>query len=253
MSLCLLVMAYRVHPIYPLIVAANRDEFFRRPTAAADFWSDRPDVLAGRDFEQGGTWMGVTRSGRFAALTNVRDPKSNRPTAKSRGLIVSDFLTREDAPAAFVEDLVEGCHQYNGFNVIVADHDNLAYFNSATAQSEDLSPGIYGLSNHRLDTPWPKVIRSKAALEHALRKDGAALETDLLAMLRDRARATDSTLPDTGIGLDKERWLSPVFITGQDYGTRCSTVLMRGASRTLFIEDSFDSKGHVTETRRFTL
>ncbi|MEO5862388.1 MAG: NRDE family protein [Burkholderiales bacterium] len=253
MSLCLLVMAYRVHPIYPLIVAANRDEFFRRPTAAADFWSDRPDVLAGRDLEQGGTWMGVTRSGRFAALTNVRDPKSNRPTAKSRGLIVSDFLTREDAPAAFVEDLVEGCHQYNGFNVIVADHDNLAYFNSATAQSEDLSPGIYGLSNHRLDTPWPKVIRSKAALEHALRKDGAELETDLLAMLRDRARATDSTLPDTGIGLDKERWLSPVFITGQDYGTRCSTVLMRGASRTLFIEDSFDSKGHVTETRRFTL
>ncbi len=251
--MCLLVMAYRVHPIYPLIVAANRDEFFRRPTAAADFWSDRPDVLAGRDFEQGGTWMGVTRSGRFAALTNVRDPKSNRPTAKSRGLIVSDFLTREDAPAAFVEDLVEGCHQYNGFNVIVADHDNLAYFNSATAQSEDLSPGIYGLSNHRLDTPWPKVIRSKAALEHALRKDGAELETDLLAMLRDRARATDSTLPDTGIGLDKERWLSPVFITGQDYGTRCSTVLMRGASRTLFIEDSFDSKGHVTETRRFTL
>ncbi|MEO7321730.1 MAG: NRDE family protein [Burkholderiales bacterium] len=246
-------MAYRVHPIYPLIVAANRDEFFRRPTAAADFWSDRPDVLAGRDLEQGGTWMGVTRSGRFAALTNVRDPKSNRPTAKSRGLIVSDFLTREDAPAAFVEDLVEGCHQYNGFNVIVADHDNLAYFNSATAQSEDLSPGIYGLSNHRLDTPWPKVIRSKAALEHALRKDGAELETDLLAMLRDRARATDSTLPDTGIGLDKERWLSPVFITGQDYGTRCSTVLMRGASRTLFIEDSFDSKGHVTETRRFTL
>ncbi len=251
--MCLLVMAYRVHPIYPLIVAANRDEFFRRPTAAADFWSDRPDVLAGRDLEQGGTWMGLTRNGRFAALTNVRDPKSNRPTAKSRGLIVSDFLTREDAPATFVEDLVEGCHQYNGFNVIVADHDNLAYFNSATAQSEDLSPGIYGLSNHRLDTPWPKVIRSKAALEHALRKDGAELETDLLAMLRDRARATDSTLPDTGVGLDKERWLSPVFITGQDYGTRCSTVLMRGASRTLFIEDSFDSKGHVTETRRFTL
>lgn len=251
--MCLLVMAYRVHPIYQLIVAANRDEFFRRPTAAADFWSDRPDVLAGRDLEQGGTWMGVTRAGRFAALTNVRDPKSNRPTAKSRGLIVSDFLTRDDAPASVLDDLRKSDSQYNGFNLIVADHDNLCYFNSVTAQSEGLSPGIYGISNHRLDTPWPKVTRSKASLEQALNQEGKELEIDLFAMLSDRARATDSALPDTGVGLAKERWLSPVFISGEDYGTRCSTLLMVSASQTQFVERSFDSKGQVTETRRFTL
>ncbi len=251
--MCLLVVAYRVHPIYQLIVAANRDEFFCRPTAAADFWSDRPDVLAGRDLKQGGTWLGVTRTGRFAALTNVRDPTSIRTAAKSRGLIVSDFLTGNDAPAMFVEDLKERSHQYNGFNVIVADHDNLSYFNSVTANSENLSPGIYGLSNHRLDTPWPKVVRSKASLEQALNKEGHELEIELFAMLSDRARATDATLPDTGVGLDKERWLSPVFITGQDYGTRCSTVLMVGTSQTLFVERSFDGAGNATETGRFTL
>lgn len=251
--MCLLVMAYRVHPVYPLVVAANRDEFFRRPTAAADFWSDRPDLLAGRDLEQGGTWMGVTRSRRFAALTNVRNPKAIQPAAKSRGLIVSDFLLGNTTAATFVDDLKERGQHYNGFNVIVADADNLAYFNSVTLDSRTLSPGIYGLSNHRLDTPWPKITWSKAALERALSKDGQALEADLFALLMDRVRADDAALPDTGVGLDKERWLSPVFISGQEYGTRCSTVLMVGANQTLFVERSFDSTGNVTQTRRFSL
>ncbi len=251
--MCLIVLAYQCHPEFPLIVAANRDEFFLRPTAAADFWSDRTDLLAGRDLQQGGTWMGVTRAGRFAALTNVRDPKSIQPAAKSRGLIVSDFLMGDDAPATFVNDLEKRGQHYNGFNVIVADADNLAYFNSATADSRTLSPGIYGLSNHRLDTPWPKITRSKAALERALSKNGQALEADLFALLLDRARADDAALPDTGVGLDKERWLSPVFISGQEYGTRCSTVLLIGASQTLFVERSFDGAGNVTKTRRFSL
>ena len=246
-------MACRVHPIYQLIVAANRDEFFRRPTAAADFWSDNPDVLAGRDLEQGGTWMGVTRAGRFAALTNVRDPKSFQPSAKSRGLIVSEFLTGNVAPTPFLDELKESCSQYNGFNLIVGDRGRLCYFNSVTAQSEVLSPGIYGLSNHRLDTPWPKVTRSKAAVEAALGKHGEEMEADLFALLSDRARADDATLPDTGVGLDKERWLSPVFISGQDYGTRCSTVMMASASQTLFVERSFNDSGETTETGRFTL
>ncbi len=251
--MCLLVMAYRVHPIYQFIVAANRDEFFRRPTAAADFWNDNPDVLAGRDLEQGGTWMGVTRAGRFAALTNVRDPKSLRPAAKSRGLIVSDFLLENIAPTAFLDELKESSSQYNGFNLIVGDGDEFCYFNSVTAQSEALSPGIYGLSNHRLDTPWPKVTHSKASVETALGKHGETLEADLFAVLSNRARADDAMLPDTGVGLEKERWLSPVFISGQEYGTRCSTVLMIGASQTLFVERTFNNGGETTETGRFTL
>jgi uncharacterized protein with NRDE domain len=250
---CLLVMAYRVHPIYQLIVAANRDEFFRRATAAVGFWNDNPDVLAGRDLEQGGTWMGVTRTGRFAALTNVRDPNSLRLSAKSRGLIVSDFLMGNIAPAPFLDQLKESGGQYNGFNLIVGDRDELSYFNSVTAQAEALSPGIYGLSNDRLDTPWPKVTRTKAALETALSKHGERLEADLFAMLSDRARAEDTALPDTGVGLDKERWLSPMFITGQEYGTRCSTVLMIGASQTLLVERSFNDSGETTGARRFTL
>ena len=251
--MCLIVLAYRCHPEFPLIVAANRDEFFQRPTAAADFWPDHPQVLAGRDLEQNGTWMGVSKSGRFAALTNVRAPKSIQPAAKSRGLIVSDFLMGDIAPATFVDDLKERGQHYNGFNVIVAAADNLAYFNSVTLDSRTLSPGIYGLSNHRLDTPWPKITRSKAALERALSKDEQGLETDLFALLLDRERADDAALPDTGVGLDKERWLSPMFISGQEYGTRASTVLMVGASQTLFVERSFDSTGDVTQTRRFSL
>jgi uncharacterized protein with NRDE domain len=250
---CLLVMAYRVHPIYQLIVAANRDEFFRRATAAAGFWRDSPDVLAGRDLEQGGTWMGVTRTGRFAALTNVRDPKAIRSSATSRGLIVSDFLTSNAAPAPFLDELKVSGSQYNGFNLIVGDGDGLHYFNSVTVHSEALSPGIYGLSNDRLDTPWPKVTRSKAALETALGKHGEQLEADLFAVLSNRARADDAVLPDTGVGLEKERWLSPVFISGMDYGTRCSTVMMARANQTQFAERSFNGNGEAIETRRFTL
>ena len=251
--MCLLVLAYQCHPEFPLIVAANRDEFFQRPTAAADFWADHPDVLAGRDLEQSGTWMGVNRNGRFAALTNVRDPKSVQPAAKSRGLIVSDFLMGDIAPATFVDDLKAHGQQYNGFNVIIADAYNLAYFNSATVDSRTLSPGIYGLSNHRLDTPWPKITRSKAALERALSKEGQELEIELFALLADRARADDAALPDTGVGLDKERWLSPVFVSGEEYGTRCSTVVIAGASQTVFVERSFDKVGNAIETRRFTV
>ena len=197
--------------------------------------------------------MGVNRNGRFAALTNVRDPKSIQAAAKSRGLIVSDFLMGDIAPAAFVDDLKERGQHYNGFNVIVADANKLAYFNSVTLDSRTLTPGIYGLSNHLLDTPWPKITLSKAALERALSKDEQGLEADLFALLLDRERADDALLPDTGVGLDKERWLSPVFISGQEYGTRASTVLMVGARQTLFVERSFDSTGDVTQTRRFSL
>lgn len=251
--MCLLAMAYCVHSNYPLIVAANRDEFFQRPSAAADFWSDHSDVLAGRDLQQGGTWMGVTRTGRFAALTNVRDPRAMRPTARSRGLIVAQFLLGNDAANRYLEELRPHADDYNGFNLLAGDADSLYFFNSRAERAEPLRPGIYGLSNHTLDTPWPKVTRAKASLEKALNHDEQELEAALFELLADRAHPDDDALPDTGVGLEKERWLSPVFIAAENYGTRCSTVLLAGSSATIFVERSFDNLGEVTQTRRFVL
>lgn len=224
--MCLLLMAYRCHPEFPLIVAANRDEFFNRPTAAAAYWADHPDVLAGRDLEQGGTWMGVNKNGRFAALTNVRDPSALRSRAKSRGHLVSKFLTGYDTPTNFLETLASESDDYNGFNLIVGANDELAYFGSVTKKAAPILPGVYGLSNDQLDTPWPKVVRAKTKLKSALRGNSEALEQRLLSLLSDDSLANDDELPDTGVGLEKERWLSPIFIRTQNYGTRCSTLLL---------------------------
>lgn len=224
--MCLLVMAYQCHPEFPLIVAANRDEFFSRPTAAADYWTDHPNVLAGRDLEQGGTWMGVNKNGRFAALTNVRDPSSFRSSAKSRGHIVSRFLTGSDTPTDFLDNLASEADDYNGFNLIVRSNNQLTYFGSATKKTVPIAPGIYGLSNDQLDTPWPKVVRAKKNLESTLRESSDMLEKRLFALLRDDTLASDGELPDTGVGLEKERWLSPIFIRAENYGTRCSTLLL---------------------------
>jgi uncharacterized protein with NRDE domain len=244
-------MAYAVHAKYKLIVAANRDEFFLRPTAAAEFWQEQPGLLAGRDLQQGGTWMGITRSRRFAALTNVRDPHAMGSDVMSRGLIVAQYLLGEDAPNKFLDDLQVRTHAYNGFNLLAGDADNLYFFNSASAQLTPLQPGIYGLSNDTLDTPWPKVARAKSAMEKALSNDEQNLEGELFELLADRALAADHSLPDTGIGLEKERWLSAVFINAENYGTRSSTVLLAGTAESLFVERSFNNTGVATQTRRF--
>jgi uncharacterized protein with NRDE domain len=249
--MCLLVLAYRCHPEFPLIVAANRDEFFRRPTASADFWDDHSEILAGRDLEQGGTWMGINKTGRFAALTNVRDPRAFRPGAKSRGLIVSNFLTCKKTPAEFLMQLANECDDYNGFNLILGDKNLLFYFNSVTKKTIALAPGIHGLSNDQLDTPWPKVIHAKAGLEQSLSKPSAQLEAALLALLHDNTKAADSELPDTGVGIEKERWLSPIFIRTKEYGTRCSTLLLsRRDGEIQYIERTFDTESDAVSLRR---
>ncbi len=223
--MCLLVMAFQCHPEFPLIVAANRDEFFYRPTAAVKYWADHPTVLAGRDLEQGGTWMGVRKDGRFAALTNVRDPSAFRSNAKSRGHIVSGFLTGSDTPSDFLENLAHESDDYNGFNLILGSSDKLRYFSSATKKAIPIAPGVYGLSNDQLDTPWPKVVSAKKKLESALRENSDLLEKRLFALLSDDTLASDGELPDTGVGLEKERRLSPIFIRAENYGTRSSTLL----------------------------
>ncbi|MCX7149392.1 MAG: NRDE family protein [Rhodocyclales bacterium] len=220
--MCLILVAWRVHPAYPLVVAANRDEFFVRPTAPATFWKDAPQVLAGRDLDAGGTWMGVTRTGRFAALTNFRDPAQNRSGAPSRGALVADFLVGDDAPRAYLERIAVRGRQCNGYNLLVSDGETLWWSSNMGGEACQLQAGVYGVSNHLLDTPWPKVGAGKTALAQALGRlpDDRAL----FALLEDDGMHPDEHLPQTGIPLDWERLLSSAFVKSPDYGTRGSTV-----------------------------
>jgi len=205
------------------VVAANRDEWRERPALAARWWPDDPDLLAGRDQQAGGTWMGITRGGRFAAVTNFRDPSDKRSTARSRGTLVTEFLFGSDTPARFLANLSPRAHEYNGFNIIVGDGASLFYYGSREGVPRAIEPGVHGLSNHVLDEPWPKVVRGRVAMELALAEHdpGAAL----FRMLSDRDPAEDEELPDTGVGRQWERRLSPPLIAGDDYGTRASTVM----------------------------
>jgi len=249
--MCLILLAWQVHPDYPLVVAANRDEFFARRTAAADFWDDAPDVLAGRDLEAGGTWLGMARDGRFAALTNYRDPSRNMPDAPSRGELVSRFLAGRESPQAYLELLESSASRYNGFNLVFGDLGEMRYFSNCGEREQALSPGVYGLSNHLLDTPWPKVARGKSALSVALQ--ALPDQAPLFALLEDDRIAPDEALPRTGVSLEWERLLSAAFIRSCDYGTRSATVLLRGVDdRVRFSEQAFMPGGIPGERRTFS-
>ncbi|HJV24113.1 MAG TPA: NRDE family protein [Aromatoleum sp.] len=221
--MCLIVVGWHAHPDYPLVVAANRDEYLARPAVPAHWWTDAPDLLAGRDLEAGGTWMGLTREGRFAALTNYRDPSQRRPGAPSRGNLVRDCLASSAETAASLQAVAEISSQYAGFNLLVSDGKALGIHESMSGAVRLLEPGIYGLSNHLLDTPWPKVRLARECFGAALAQlpDEAAF----LALLRDDSPAEDHHLPETGVSREWERWLSPAFIRAPGYGTRCSTLI----------------------------
>ncbi|RTL57900.1 MAG: NRDE family protein [Rhodocyclaceae bacterium] len=228
--MCLILLAWQAHPEFPLVVAANRDEFHNRPTAVADYWQDRPDILAGRDLVAGGTWMGMTLTGRFAALTNYRDPAQMRPDAPSRGPLVSDFLTGNAAPQDYLQGLALSGGGYNGFNLLVADRQELFWYSNMGGEPRRLAPGIYGLSNELLDTPWPKVEAAKSDLSRAL--EALPDDAPLFRLLRDDRTYPDDALPRTGVSLELERMLSAAFITSdnRNYGTRSSTVLIQDRS-----------------------
>ena len=230
--MCLILLAWQAHPEFPLVVAANRDEFFARPTVSGQFWNDSPNILAGRDLSAGGTWMGVTRNGRFAALTNFRDLEHHRAEALSRGRLVSDFLSGKTTPVDFLNDVAQRASAYNDFNLIcgtLQGHDyDLWYFSNRSEAANvprQLTPGIYGLSNHLLDTPWPKVVQKKSELTAAL--SALPQEALLFDLLRDERIHEDERLPRTGVSLEWERILSAAFVRSQDYGTRSSTVLLQ--------------------------
>lgn len=234
--MCLILWSWRQHPDYPLILAANRDEFYARPTAPADFWPEAPQVLAGRDLVGGGTWLGVTREGRWAAVTNYRDPSDPARGGPSRGALVRDYLTEALAPEAYLREVADRAAAYAGFNLLAGSREELWYFGSREGIVRRLSPGLYGLSNGLLDAPWPKVARGRAALAEALARPGEPEPETLLALLSDPSRPPDHHLPDTGVGLEWERVLSARFIASPTYGTRSSTVLLLGSGRLIFIE-----------------
>jgi uncharacterized protein with NRDE domain len=245
--MCLIVLAWEASPKARLAVAANRDEFFPRAAAPASWWVDAPRVLAGRDLSAGGTWLGVTRTGRFAALTNFRDASvPKRDGAPSRGALVADFLRGEALAADYVAAVRLRAGLYQGFNLLVSDGAELWSFSNVEGAPVLLGAGVYGLSNHFLETPWPKVTAARTRLEKALAEAKGAedLERRLLDLLVDRTVAPDGSLPATGLTLDFERALSAAFVALPGYGTRSSTAFVLGTDGAArFVERTFGEGG----------
>lgn len=253
--MCLIFLSFQHHPTYKLIIAGNRDEFYNRKTAAAGFWADQPNILAGRDLEAGGTWMGMTRSGKVSMLTNYRDPGRINQKAPSRGHLVSDFLKNDSTPEAYLKFIDKNGKNYNGFNIIVGNAEELWYYSNYKDGVDKLSPGFYGISNHLLETPWPKVLYGKQKIERAFKKSVIDPE-EVFEILYDDQRAIDDQLPDTGLTLERERALSSMFIKTNDYGSRCSTIiLIDKTNEVLFSERVYDltTFEHTTQTYRFAL
>jgi uncharacterized protein with NRDE domain len=245
--MCLIVFANNVLEDYKLIFAANRDEFYNRPSEQADFWKDRPDLLAGKDLQAGGTWMGITRKGKFAAITNFRDLKNNRNDAPSRGELTLDFLVKDVTPEEYYNRLKSELNNYNGFNLILGNIDELYYFSNKTDGLKKLEPGIHGISNAILDTPWPKVEKSKRQLKHLIEQQNIH-PWEILNLLDDTSPAKDEELPDTGVGLELERILSPIFIKSEKYGTRSSTIVTVDKNNNV----KFVEKTYFANTGRFS-
>lgn len=225
--MCVLFLAFKQHQSHPLILLANRDEYYSRPTLAAGEWDDSPDIFGGRDLLCGGTWLAVSRDGRFGAVTNFRDPNARAGTI-SRGRLVADYLRSDAGPAEFLEDISPAAPDYSGFNLIVGEvssrRTKVCYFSNRGGQITDLKPGIYGLSNHLLDTPWPKVRTGKARLGNLLRAQETG-EDRLFEILADETLADDRDLPSTGLPPKTEKALSAIFIKTPGYGTRSSALL----------------------------
>ncbi len=222
--MCLLVIAYKIHPKYRLIVAANRDEYYSRPTRFLDFWEENPDIIAGRDLKSKGTWLGITRKGRFSAVTNYRNPKIVKEGRPSRGLLVKGFLESDIDAEEYLRFVKKESSKYNPFNLIVGDEKGLWYY-SNRADIKKLEPGLYGLSNHLLDTPWPKVRKAKQEIKKIIENSEIDIEA-IFSVLKDKTMPPDHELPDTGVGYEKERMLAPIFIESSDYGTRSSSILL---------------------------
>ncbi|RSL33402.1 NRDE family protein [Salibacterium salarium] len=247
--MCLIICGFHAHKDFPLIIAANRDEFHARPTQSLHRWPESP-IIAGRDKDKGGTWMGVTESGRFAAVTNVRNPME-KPSKKSRGDIVKGYLETTD-PESFLENCNKNKNHFGGYNFIGGSLEHLVFSTNQNSQSEmRLNAGIYGLSNAYLDTPWPKVVKAKARFTHIL-EDTPNLTCDpFFNMLTDTTEAKADALPNTGVEKTLEQKLSPLFINMDGYGTRAQTVLMVSKDGKVIIEEkTYREKGILNQRTR---
>ncbi len=249
--MCLVIFALRAHPDYPLVVAANRDEFHARPTAASHFWREQPQLLAGRDLEQGGTWMGITRQGRFAAITNYRDPARTAPAPRSRGELTLEFLAGTSSPPEFLAQVAQRADEYAGFNLLLGDNHRLWYFtNSVPArerQPQELTPGLYGLSNARLDTPWPKVVAGREGLARVMAEPPG--HDTLAAVVNNRALAEPGQLRALDLHGEMDQLLSAQFIVTELYGTRSTTTMWvdkEGGAH--WRELSFNAEGVLTDS-----
>jgi uncharacterized protein with NRDE domain len=234
--MCLILFAYKTHPKYKLIVAANRDETYARGTAPADFWEDAPELLAGRDLEKMGTWMGVTTSGKFAALTNYRDPSETTTGKRTRGELVADFLKGTADPHAYLHGLANSRQEYPGYNLLSGNVEELYYYSNRGGPLRKIEPGIHGVSNHLLNTDWPKVELGKEGLARIISENHPDLVDRLFAHLENADPAPDHLLPSTGVSLEWERLLSPMFIKSEGYGTRSSTVILMNDKEIYFNE-----------------
>ena len=248
--MCLLVVAIRSHPLLPLIVAGNRDEFHARPTREAHWWPDQPDIVGGRDLQAGGTWLAMNRRGRFAAVTNYRDARHESGRLRSRGHLITDFLTSGRAPLDYLQSIDAG--GYGGFNLLVAEGRDAAYLSNRGAAMRTLAPGVYGLSNATLDEAWTKVTRSRSRLQ-ALIADDAVDETNLFRLLSDREKGSADEVEANDLSFTTAYALTAPFIVLPEYGTRCSTILTRDREGEVrFVERRFDEQGRTTGESGFS-
>lgn len=253
-NMCLILFAWQSHPRYSLVVAANRDEFHQRPSAPAQFWADEPDILAGRDLQAGGTWLGVTRSGRFAAITNYREPAApEHPLERSRGHLVRDYLAGGTAPLDHARKLAARRSSYRGYNLLLGSPESLVYVSNRCDEFSAIDAGAHGLSNHLLDTDWPKVHSGRERLQSLLQNERLEAD-DLFDLLTDRT-LTPGEIPEAlEIGLAPEQLMKHYFIVSPVYGTRCSTVVLVGRDGSVqFQERQFDPEGQVVDRKHFQI
>ncbi|MDA0193770.1 MAG: NRDE family protein [Bacteroidetes bacterium] len=245
--MCLILFSWKNHPDYELIIAANRDEFYSRKTAKAHFWQDHSEVLAGRDLKAGGTWMGITKSGRFTAITNYRNPQLRRENSLSRGFLTRNYLVQEESPPEYLQLIRRDRDEYLGFNLLVGNQQELWYYNNISDKIIELKPGNYTLSNAFLNTSWPKTDLGRVLFESKL-KNGVE-EEEFFDMLKTRTRPEDESLPKTGVTIELERAISPIFIETESYGTCSSSLLRVGTNR----EVKFTELTHVNSDQKNNL
>lgn len=245
--MCLIAFAYKVSPEYPLILVANREEFYDRPTEKAHFWkgTEKHRILAGKDLKAGGTWFGVSENGKWAAVTNHRDMKSIKETAPTRGNLIPDFLKTKETGKEYLLKLQDGAERYNGFNLLVGDSTGIYHYSNISDVITKIEPGIHGVSNALLNTPWPKLEKAKEMLKKKLQNEDLS-KASLFDLLNDQSQAQEDELPNTGLSDELEKALSSIFIDTKNYGTRCSTLLIIGQNGNMkFVERTYDSKSPI--------